>query len=157
MMAALSAWLRRPAARALGAVTCLGSVGCGDDVMRLGAEPQQVEVGSVERILLREAATRAPIRDLVDATPISVASIPSLQLSLEAVVRGNVGSVEFVVDGKASVEVVVPFTYPGDTEGKLSSFVAVVGDHAIAATPYSLEAAQGERGVSLTFPYTFVP
>ncbi len=156
-MAALSACFLRPGARVLAALACLGSAGCGDDVMRLGTDQQEVTVGSVERILLREAATRTLIRDLVDPTPISVASLPSPQLSLEAVVRGNVGSVEFVVDGKATVEIVVPFTFPGDIEGKLNSFAAVVGDHAIAATPYSLEAAQGERGVPLTFPFTFVP
>ena len=146
----LSAWLRA------GLLSCSACLGCGEDVLRLGAGPEPATVGRVDNILLREAATGALLGDLADGVALSIAALASPQVSLEAVVSGPVASVEFVVDGKANVEVVVPFTYPGDTNGVLNGFAAAVGAHAVAATPFSLEGAKGERGATVTRSFTFV-
>lgn len=143
----------------LGASTCA----CGEDVMKLGKNdtaiagmPPAPPPLAVESLLLRRAETSDVISDLATAAPLSIASLASSNVSLEAIVTGNVGSVEFVVDGKATIEHVTPFTYPGDTDGKLNAFTAVVGEHSVVATPYSLLDAKGEQGIALARTFTFV-
>lgn len=135
---------------------CAGNCACGEDVMQLGKKADAESPLVVESLLLRQAATGDVISDLATGAPISLASLSSTDVSLEAVVTGNVGSVEFVVDGKAKIEHVTPFTYPGDTDGKLNPFTAVLGEHTVVATPYSLLDAQGEQGAPLPRAFSFV-
>ena len=134
---------------------CAGTCGCGEDVLQLGRYQPPPPL-AVESLLLRQAETGRLITDLASGTPISVAGLPSTNVNLEAVTIGNPGSVEFMVDGDTKREHVVPFTYPGDTDGKLSAFTALVGEHTVSATPYSLLDAQGERGTALTRTLTFI-
>jgi len=142
---------------------CSSTFACGEDVMKLGKSdtavadmPPAPTPLTVESLLLQQAETSDVISDLATAAPISIASLTSSDVSLEAVTTGNVGSVEFVVDGKAKIEHVTPFTYPGDTDGNLQAFTSVVGEHTVVATPYSLLDAKGEQGAPLSRTFTFV-
>jgi hypothetical protein len=144
--------------RALHSLLCLlcaTTCACSEDVMHLGKSEAVTEM-SVESLLLRDAATGSVIADLASAVPISIASLASTDVSLEAVVTGNVGSVAFVIDGKMKTEHVPPFTYPGDTDGKLDAFTAARGEHSVVATPYSLLDAKGEQGTALSRTLNFV-
>ncbi len=141
---------------------CASTCACGEDVIKLGKSdtaiadmPIAPTPLTVESLLLRQAETSDVISDLATTTPISIASLASSNVSLEAVVTGNVGSVEFVVDGKATIEHVTPFTYPGDTDGNLQALTAVVGEHTVVAAPYSLLDAKGEQGTALSRTFTF--
>lgn len=132
------------------------STACGDDRIQLGKSAASSPL-TVQSILLHDATSGALIRDLTLSTPLSISALASNQLSLQAVVTGPVVSVEFVVDGKVQVQEVPPFTYPGDTDGKLESFGAVEGGHSVTATPYSKAGAEGERGASRSESFSFVP
>lgn len=146
--------MKRALRQALG-LLCASTCACGEDVMQLGRSETEAPL-AVESLLLRQADTGNVITDLATDLPISLASLASTDISLEAVVTGNVGSVEFVVDENSAREHVTPFTYPGDTEGKLRAFSATIGEHTVVATPYSLLDATGEQGTPRSGGFTFV-
>jgi hypothetical protein len=141
---------------ALAMLACGGSAGCSDDVLQLGGAAQAAAAGSVDRLILRDAQSSAQIGDLTETTSISVATLESTNVNIEAIASGAVASVEFSVDGTTLVEHRVPFTYPGDTDGRLHSFVAEVGTHSVTATPYAALGALGERGTSLEVTLVFI-
>jgi hypothetical protein len=137
---------------------CAGTCACGETKIQLGSNEQSATSLAVDSILLRQAKTAELISTLSSGAgpSISLATLPSDDVSLEATVSGAVSSVQFVVDGELNIQEVPPFTYPGDTNGQLEAFVAVVGVHSVTATPYSQTGAEGQRGTSLSRAFTFV-
>jgi hypothetical protein len=137
---------------------CVGTCACGDANIQLGSNEQSSTSLAVDSILLRQSKTAKLISTLSSGAgpSLSLATLPSTDMSLEATVSGAVSSVQFVVDGDVNIQEVPPFTYPGDTNGQLEAFVAVVGVHSVTATPYSQTGAEGQRGTSLTRAFTFV-
>ncbi len=150
-------WTRRLWLRSWGvALILLGSTACSDDLMRLGETSQVEPVGSVDGMLLRDAASGTLIADLATNATLKLAELASPNVNLEAVVSGPLRSIEFVVDGESKVEVQAPFTYPGDIDGKARSFRAVPGLHLATATPYSAVGAEGKRGSLFRATFEFV-
>jgi hypothetical protein len=137
---------------------CIGTCACGEAKIQLGSNEQSPTSLAVDSILLRQAKTSELISTLSSGAgpSISLATLSSKDMSLEATISGAVSSVQFIVDGEVNIQEVPPFTYPGDTNGQLESFVAVVGVHSVTATPYSQTGAEGQRGTSLTRAFSFV-
>lgn len=158
--------IRRVVWSPLALVLCATQVGCSDDVLRLGQTTESIPgtppatVGTIEMLILRDAASTRQIRDLTDTTPISIAKLRSSKInlvSIEAVTAGPVASVDFSFDNLPAVnEHQVPFTYPGDADGKLYGLAIKLGSHRVTATPYSALEALGEKGASVSVELNFV-
>ena len=115
---------------------------------------------AVASFTLIDADADAPIAGyevLTDGAVISLADLPTNNLSVRANVVGIVESVAFRLNGRyVRTENVVPYALFGDLNGDYLGQALTPGVYTIKATPYARDNSSGKRGASLTITVTIV-
>ena len=108
---------------------------------------------------LVDADTNLDIMTLTNGSVILLSDLPSTNLNIRANTNGNVGSVRMVLKGAqthALTESVAPYSLFGDFPvGDYFVHQFIAGDYVISGTPYSLGAAAGIAGNSLSIDFRF--
>lgn len=79
------------------------------------------------------------------------------QLNVRAMVEGDAGSVQFVLNDAAPVvDSVAPFALAGDVSGDYQAWTPAAGTYTLVATPYTGADASGTAGLSMTVTFTVV-
>jgi uncharacterized protein YjdB len=108
---------------------------------------------------LINANTNSVITNLTGNEVISVGSLPTTALNIEALATEDAGSVRLVLSGRRSVtriESVAPYALFGDSGGNFEAGNLPVGSYAITATAYSLSGARGDAGTPVTVQFEIV-
>ncbi|NQZ45034.1 MAG: BspA family leucine-rich repeat surface protein [Flavobacteriaceae bacterium] len=102
---------------------------------------------------LIDADTDTVIQTLTDGALIDIASLPSMNLSIEALATDDVESVRLSLNGPVSnerTESVAPYALFGDGGGDFMGMMFEKGTYSINAVPYSGDGLSGTRGTSLS-------
>ncbi len=115
--------------------------------------PQPGNTQAVLGFTLINADTDQPVGGydpIAEGAVINLASLPTANLALRANTQpGVVGSVALQLDSAGSrLENMAPYAVCGDTGGDYSPCTLAVGNHSVAATPYSLPNGGGTAGPS---------
>jgi hypothetical protein len=102
---------------------------------------------SVTKFVLVDADRDLDVKILQDGDSINTA-IYGANLNIRAEVEGPVESVRFQLNNNIKLENVAPYAIFGDTSGDYKAWPNPIGDHAILATPFYADKAQGGAGQS---------
>jgi hypothetical protein len=108
---------------------------------------------SVTKLVLINSDSDLPIQDLTDGDTLSLSSLPTKNLNVQAVTQpGTVGSVVFGLDSNASykTENGAPYALAGDAGGNYNNWTPSLGTHTVTATPYLGGSAGGALSVTFT-------
>lgn len=116
--------------------------------------PTSPASGAVTRLMLVNAANDTDLRALVNGDVVRL-SADGAALNIRAEVSGAVGSVRFVLDGRAlRTENVAPFALAGDNAGDYAAWKPAIGSHVLRAEPYERSNLGGVAGQPLEINFT---
>ncbi|WP_109832672.1 hypothetical protein [Reichenbachiella versicolor] len=122
------------------------------------SDENQSEVGSIESLLLIDADTDEVLFPLGESSLMNLSTLP-LNLTIQAITSGNIGSVVFEIktSGYTKVENEAPYALFGDESGDLTGgIIPYAGDghadKALFVTPYSEKDGQGVAGKTFRIP-----
>lgn len=108
---------------------------------------------------LIDADSDTVIRQLVDGEAIDIATLPTMNLSIEALATVDVESVLLQLSGNQTntrTENVAPYAVFGDNNGDFFGMELGIGTYGITATPYSQNGLGGNTGTALTVNFSIV-
>ncbi len=114
---------------------------------------------AVTGFTLVNADTNTDLFALTDGQVIDVASLPTMNLNIEAVATEDVESVQLQLTGAQSntrTENFAPYALFGDRSSNYFANVFSVGAYSITATPYSGNNLRGSMGNALTINFEFI-
>lgn len=112
----------------------------------------------VSSLVLVNARTDQDIKALQNGDVIDLASLPTRNLNIRAVVHPDtVGSVVFNLNNELIVrENLAPYAVGGDINGNYRSWTLPIGNHTLTATPYALANGTGIQGKGYSVTFTVV-
>lgn len=114
------------------------------DTIAINVLPENI---SVTKFILVDSDRDIDLKILEDGDSINTA-IYGANLNIRAEVEGPVESVRFNLNGSNKLENVAPYAMHGDNSGDYHAWANPIGEHAISATPFYADKAQGGAGIS---------
>ena len=114
---------------------------------------------AVTGLELIDAVNDVSLGTLTNGMTININDLPVSNLSVEALVTKDVGSVKFDLSGPHSTsrtENVAPYTLYGHTNGDYSGNDFTKGNYNLTVTPYAEDDLTGEAGTALTISFELV-
>jgi len=114
---------------------------------------------AVTGLELIDAVNDVSLGTLTNGMTININDLPVSNLSVEALVTKDVGSVKFELSGAHSssrTENVAPYTLYGHTNGDYSGNDFTKGNYNLTVTPYAEDDLTGEAGTPLTISFELV-
>ena len=114
---------------------------------------------AITSLELIDAANDVSLGSLTDGMSINIDEVSVSNLSVEALVTSDVGSVKFELSGehsKSNTENVAPYTLYGQTNGDYSGTNFTTGNYNLTVTPYAEDDLTGEIGTPLTVSFAIV-
>ena len=121
-----------------------------------------VAAQAVTSLTLINTNTNLPIpgfESIGNGAILNLATLPTTNLSIQAVTAGTVGSVQFAFDGNANFRtesIAAPYALFGDNSGDYFAGSFSVGSHSLTATPFSGGFATGQAGQAMSITFNVV-
>jgi hypothetical protein len=115
-------------------------------------------LAAVASFTLINADTDVPLGPLAHGQTINLAQLPTANVNIRADTAEPIGSIRFDFDGQLSfrIENTGPYALFGDTDGNYRAGSLSVGNHMLAATPFSQRNANGTAGSPLSIEFTVI-
>jgi hypothetical protein len=131
------------------------------DFITVVREPSAANVLEVERFVLIDADADIPIMDIYNGQQIEVTDLPTQNLSIQAIVNGNVESVYIQIRGtffSDKIENYEPYTAFGDNRqtGDIAGRNFRLGDYLVRSTAHSEDNLRGDRSDILSVRFSIV-
>ena len=114
---------------------------------------------AVTGLELIDAVNDVSLGSLTNGMKINIDELPVSNLSVEALVTSDVGSVKFELSGENSssrTENTAPYTLYGHTNGDYSGNDFTKGNYNLTVTPYSGDDLTGDEGTPLTVSFELI-
>ncbi|GAA4280944.1 hypothetical protein GCM10022260_13650 [Gaetbulibacter aestuarii] len=111
---------------------------------------------AVTGLELIDAENDVSLGTLTDGMQINMSEFPVSNLSIEALVTDDVGSVQFQLSGESTasrVENTAPYTLYGQTNGDYNGHNFTEGTYTLVVTPYASDDLSGEAGTPVTVSF----
>ena len=112
---------------------------CSSKTVKITIKKTKKVCGSIEKLIVYESGTFNEVVELVDGGEYSLADFPK-KFGTEAIVKGNIESVKFIVNGRGYIENIYHYTYPGGD----APWHATPGHYTFTIKAYSRDKAWGE-------------
>ena len=134
--------------------------GCvGEAMAMITVEGDEPAVLSVVSFNLIDADDNVVIQSLEQGDVIDISTLPTMNLSIQAVTTEDVESVRLELTGEKAAgrtESADPYALFGDNSGNYRGMPFPLGEYQISATPYSGNGLKGDKGSSLSVDFQFV-
>ena len=117
------------------------------------------DVLSILEFYLIDADNDVIIAPLMDGDMIDVATLPTMNLNIEALTTDDAESVQLVLTGtqsKTMTENFAPYALFGDNSSNFNGNVFDLGSYSLSATPYDDNNQEGTMGTPKTVNFSFV-